>query len=220
MHPVNPSPEYHEEVQMHFMTAAGNPKIVLGSKEWVQIDAWFESGFALAAVLRGIDLAFEEHRKKRSPRPITSLMYCKPWVEDLAAKFPKVRNQEEPCPKSSLSMSHLGMTGASTVLTPDISSANAGATSASVKTTDCIHVPTVNEQPRTGDGSQTSSVPADQREDQVHVRPGLVGQELPRAPRRDLPRVQPAPKREMATAEDITKFWKEMREISERKGLR
>jgi hypothetical protein len=96
MLPVNPTPEadYFAEIEQRFILRTGNAKIVIGHREYTQVDEWFRSGVSFDCVIRGIDLAFEEHRRRRILRPIKSLMYCKPWVEDLARKFGKVQNQE------------------------------------------------------------------------------------------------------------------------------
>jgi hypothetical protein len=68
---------YFTEVEEHFQKARGTSLFLLSPLDWALIESWKNSGVPLAAVLRGIDIAFEKWRAKRSRAQIVnSLAYC------------------------------------------------------------------------------------------------------------------------------------------------
>ena len=69
---------YFTEIEDHFQRRRGSI-LLLSTLDWALIDAWREAGVPLAAVLRGIDAAFDKYeaRKTRAPmRKINGLAWC------------------------------------------------------------------------------------------------------------------------------------------------
>ena len=69
---------YFTEIEEHFQRRRGS-LLLLSTLDWALIEAWREAGVPLAAVLRGIDSAFEKYeaRKSRSRvRRVNGLAYC------------------------------------------------------------------------------------------------------------------------------------------------
>ena len=69
---------YFTEIEEHFQRRRGS-LLLLSTLDWALIDTWRESGVPLAAVLRGIDAAFDryEARKTRARlRKINGLAWC------------------------------------------------------------------------------------------------------------------------------------------------
>lgn len=84
---------YFTEIEEHFQRARGTGLFLLSPLDWALIETWKNSGVPLEAVLRGIDVAFENWRKRRSKakvQMINSLAYCAQAVlteaQKLAAK--------------------------------------------------------------------------------------------------------------------------------------
>jgi hypothetical protein len=68
---------YFTEVEEHFQKARGTSLFLLSPLDWALIESWKNSGVPLAAVLRGIDIAFEKWRAKRSRmQMVNSLAFC------------------------------------------------------------------------------------------------------------------------------------------------
>jgi flagellar motility protein MotE (MotC chaperone) len=68
---------YFTEVEEHFQRARGTALFLLSPLDWALIESWKNAGVPLAAVLRGIDLAFEKWRaKKTKTQAVNSLAYC------------------------------------------------------------------------------------------------------------------------------------------------
>ncbi len=68
---------YFTEIEEHFQRARGTSLFLLSPLDWALIETWKNSGVPLEAVLRGIDLAFEKWRGKRSrARMVNSIAYC------------------------------------------------------------------------------------------------------------------------------------------------
>jgi len=85
MDPEKESPEqwhgtyfnYFTEIEEHFQRARGTALFLLSSLDWALIESWKNGGIPLAAVLRGIDVAFEKWRsKKTKTQAVNSLAYC------------------------------------------------------------------------------------------------------------------------------------------------
>ena len=68
---------YFTEIEEHFQRARGTSLFLLSPLDWALIETWKNSGVPLAAVLRGVDLAFEKWRAKRSRvQMVNSIAYC------------------------------------------------------------------------------------------------------------------------------------------------
>jgi hypothetical protein len=68
---------YFTEVEEHFQKARGTSLFLLSPLDWALIESWKNSNVPLEAVLRGIDVAFEKWRAKRSRvQLVNSLAFC------------------------------------------------------------------------------------------------------------------------------------------------
>jgi hypothetical protein len=68
---------YFTEIEEHFQRARGTSLFLLSPLDWALIESWKVSGIPLEAVLRGIDVAFEKWRAKRSRvQMVNSIAYC------------------------------------------------------------------------------------------------------------------------------------------------
>src|ERR1700722_15891854 len=68
---------YFTEIEEHFQRARGTSLFLLSPLDWALIETWKNSGVPLEAVLRGVDLAFEKWRSKRSRvQMVNSIAYC------------------------------------------------------------------------------------------------------------------------------------------------
>lgn len=69
---------YFTEIEEHFQRACGVVRL-LSPRDWALVDQWKNSGVPLAAVRRGIDVTFENWRRRRSRAKVemvNSLAYC------------------------------------------------------------------------------------------------------------------------------------------------
>ena len=68
---------YFTEVEEHFQRARGTSLFLMSPLDWALVEAWKNSGVPLEAVLRGIDVAFEKWRAKKSKTPnVNGIAYC------------------------------------------------------------------------------------------------------------------------------------------------
>jgi len=68
---------YFTEIEEHFQRARGTSLFLLSPVDWALIETWKNSGVPLEAVLRGIDVAFEKWRAKRSrTQMVNALAFC------------------------------------------------------------------------------------------------------------------------------------------------
>jgi hypothetical protein len=68
---------YFTEVEEHFQKARGSGLFLLSPLDWALLEGWKNGGIPLEAVLRGIDVAFEKWRtKKTRTQAVNSLAYC------------------------------------------------------------------------------------------------------------------------------------------------
>jgi hypothetical protein len=68
---------YFTEVEEHFQKARGTSLFLMSPLDWALVETWKNAGVPLAAVLRGIDVAFEKWRSKKSRvQMVNSLAYC------------------------------------------------------------------------------------------------------------------------------------------------
>ncbi len=67
---------YFTEIEEHFQRRRGTV-LLLSTLDWALIETWKDAGIPLAAVLRGIDAAFERYQRRPSKtRKVNSLAYC------------------------------------------------------------------------------------------------------------------------------------------------
>ena len=69
---------YFTEIEEHFQRRRGS-LLLLSTLDWALIETWREGGVPLAAVLRGIDDAFDKHdarKVKSSARRVNGLAWC------------------------------------------------------------------------------------------------------------------------------------------------
>src|SRR5437667_5936680 len=69
---------YFTEVEEFFLNKRHTFKARLSTLDWVLLENWKEQGVPLAAVLKGIERAFERKKKE-----INSLAYCVKFVEEV-----------------------------------------------------------------------------------------------------------------------------------------
>ena len=80
--------EYFSEIEERFSRRRGS-LLLLSTLDWALIETWREGGIPLAAVLRGIDAAFDKHdtqllRAKGRARKVNSLAWCSQAVMQAA----------------------------------------------------------------------------------------------------------------------------------------
>ncbi|MGI8770401.1 MAG: hypothetical protein ACR2JE_03090, partial [Acidobacteriaceae bacterium] len=72
---------YFTEIEAHFSRRRGS-LLLLSTLDWALIETWREAGVPLAAVLRGIDAAFDRYEARRSKSPgrrsrkVNGLAWC------------------------------------------------------------------------------------------------------------------------------------------------
>jgi HPt (histidine-containing phosphotransfer) domain-containing protein len=69
---------YFTEIEDHFQRRRGSI-LLLSTLDWALIDTWREAGFPLAAVLRGIDAAFDKYEARKTKahtRKVNGLAWC------------------------------------------------------------------------------------------------------------------------------------------------
>lgn len=81
---------YFTEVEEHFQRARGTALFLMSPLDWALVESWKNAGIPLAAVLRGIDAAFEKWRaKKNKTQAVNSITYCAQAVAQAAADLEK-----------------------------------------------------------------------------------------------------------------------------------
>ena len=81
---------YFTEVEEHFQKARGTALFLLSPLDWALVESWKNAGIPLAAVLRGIDAAFEKWRaKKTKTQAVNSLAYCAQAIATAAEEIAK-----------------------------------------------------------------------------------------------------------------------------------
>jgi hypothetical protein len=69
---------YFTEIEEHFQRRRGS-LLLLSTLDWALIETWREAGIPLAAVLQGIDEAFDKYdarKNKARVRRVNGLAYC------------------------------------------------------------------------------------------------------------------------------------------------
>jgi hypothetical protein len=80
---------YFTEIEEYFWRKRG-AHILVSPLDWAIVETWQKAGIPLAAVLRGIDNAFESYRRSKrgaSGRPLKSLAYCVDAVLEAAEEM-------------------------------------------------------------------------------------------------------------------------------------
>jgi hypothetical protein len=80
---------YFTEIEEHFQRRRGSI-LLLSTLDWALIETWKDANIPLAAVLRGIDSAFDSYDKKPArakTRKVNSLAYCSQEVLAAAAEL-------------------------------------------------------------------------------------------------------------------------------------
>jgi hypothetical protein len=78
---------YFTEVEEQFQRRRGTI-LLLSTLDWALIETWKDAGIPLAAVLRGIDAAFDHYdRKPAKSRKVNSLAYCSQEVLSAAEEM-------------------------------------------------------------------------------------------------------------------------------------
>jgi hypothetical protein len=68
---------YFTEIEEHFQKTRGTALFLMSPLDWALVESWKNAGVPLQAVLRGIDVAFEKWRSRKSRiQAINSLAYC------------------------------------------------------------------------------------------------------------------------------------------------
>ena len=68
---------YFTEVEEHFQKTRATGLFLMSPLDWALVETWKNAGVPLAAVLRGIDVAFEKWRSRKSRvQMVNSLAYC------------------------------------------------------------------------------------------------------------------------------------------------
>jgi hypothetical protein len=71
---------YFTEIEEHFQRRRGGG-LLLSTLDWALIETWKDAGVPLAAVLRGIDEAFDSYERRPSKtKKVNSLAYCSQFV--------------------------------------------------------------------------------------------------------------------------------------------
>jgi hypothetical protein len=89
---------YFTEIEEHFQRARGTSLFLLSPLDWALIETWKNSGVPLEAALRGIDIAFDKWRtKKTRTQMVNSLAFCaQPVMEEARHMAETTREAPEP----------------------------------------------------------------------------------------------------------------------------
>jgi hypothetical protein len=91
---------YFTEIEEHFQRARGTSLFLLSPLDWALLESWKNSGVPLEAVLRGIDIAFEKWRAKKSRiQMVNSIAYCTQAVMTEAQRMADAGRGETGNPK-------------------------------------------------------------------------------------------------------------------------
>jgi hypothetical protein len=99
---------YFTEIEEHFQRRRGSI-LLLSTLDWALIDTWREAGVPLAAVLRGIDAAFDKYeaRKTRARmRKINGLAWCAQAVMEAVEAMQEAAVGGAPVPMEPAGLEH------------------------------------------------------------------------------------------------------------------
>ena len=94
---------YFTEIEEHFQRRRGSI-LLLSTLDWALIETWKSAGIPLAAVLRGIDAAFDSYDRKPArakTRKVNSLAYCSQEVLAAAEEMKEATVGAERKPESA-----------------------------------------------------------------------------------------------------------------------
>lgn len=80
---------YFTEIEEHFQQRRGS-LLLLSTLDWTLVETWRDAGVPLAAVLRGIDDAFDKHEAKKAKgrtRRVNGLAWCAQAVMEAAEQM-------------------------------------------------------------------------------------------------------------------------------------
>jgi len=90
---------YFTEIEEHFQRARGTSIFLLSPLDWALLESWKNAGVPLAAVLRGIDLAFEKWRSKpKKTQMVNSVAFC---AQAVLAEAQRMAGTEAPRPEKT-----------------------------------------------------------------------------------------------------------------------
>ena len=99
--------QYFSEIEEHFRQRRGTT-LLLSTLDWALIESWKEQNIPLAAVLRGIDQAFESFDKRpRKGRKVNSLAYCSQAVTEAAEQMNEAALGSVPRPQPEISKTEI-----------------------------------------------------------------------------------------------------------------
>ncbi|MGH9899245.1 MAG: hypothetical protein ACRD4L_10400, partial [Pyrinomonadaceae bacterium] len=81
---------YFTEIEETFVRRR-NKHLMLSPMDWALIESWKQIGIPLHVALRGIEIAFDSHDKKRRQRSVKTLFYCQEEVEAQFAEWLETR---------------------------------------------------------------------------------------------------------------------------------
>ena len=92
--------EYFSEIEEHFVARRGSA-LLLSPLDWALIETWREAGVPLAAVLRGIDAAFDKYEARKSKShgrvaKVNGLAWCAQAVMEAAGEMSEASMGSEP----------------------------------------------------------------------------------------------------------------------------
>jgi len=99
---------YFTEIEEHFQRRRGSI-LLLSTLDWALIDTWREAGVPLAAVLRGIDAAFDKYeaRKTRARmRKVNGLAWCAQAVMGAVEAMQEAAVGGAPVPMEAAGLEH------------------------------------------------------------------------------------------------------------------
>jgi hypothetical protein len=99
---------YFTEIEEHFQRARGTGLFLMSPLDWALIENWKNTGVPLAAVLKGIDDAFDKWRtRKHKRRLVNSLAYCTQAVMEAAQRTPTSRERAGNTPEAPFTTDQL-----------------------------------------------------------------------------------------------------------------
>ena len=102
---------YFSEIENRYLMRRGGG-LLLSTLDWVLIETWKDAGIPLEAVLRGIDVTFDNYeRRPRKTRKINGLAWCVQEVLTAAEEMKEAAvgsDRTQPTTASGLSSSDLG----------------------------------------------------------------------------------------------------------------
>ena len=94
--------EYFSEIEEHFVARRGSV-LLLSTLDWALIETWQQAGVPLAAVLRGIDAAFDKYEARRAQGKgrlarVNGLAWCAQAVMQAAVELAEAAVGAHPAP--------------------------------------------------------------------------------------------------------------------------